>query len=166
MNWNKITLRAAVLGGAIVLGTGSLALAHGFGGHGHHGHDDGLGLLARAAGVSGSSIGSTFHNNATLQKDFAAVKSAHTALVSCLVTTPSSCTSDITALATAQAQLTTDKMTAWQGLFTSAPNLSNANTVLGELNNLKSQEKALHQQKWQILQGVFGNNKGGSGPQG
>ena len=165
MKFNKSVVKVAALSGALVLATGSLALAHG-GFSGHRGHHMQLGLLARAAGVSRSDIGSAFHGNQTLESDFAAVKSAHTALINCLVSpmvqSSGGCGGDISALANAQAKLSTDRLTAWEGLFAKAPNLSNANTVLGELNNLKTQEQALHQQKHQILSSVFGNKGAGS----
>jgi len=63
--------------------TSVLALAHGFGGRGGGGHD--MWLLARAAGLNHSQIASAFENDANLKTDRANLKTAHEAVMSCLV---------------------------------------------------------------------------------
>ena len=149
--------RSAVTLGLILAASVGLAFAYGWGGHAR---DGSLPLLARAAGVSRSTIASTFHGNTTLQNDFSALHSMHQTAISCLVssavTSSGGCTSAISAYATAQAKMTTDKMTAWQTVFAGAPNLSNATTVLGELQSLQAQEKNLREQRHQILKAILG----------
>ncbi len=163
----KVSRMAATIG-VVLAATCGLALAQGWHGHGGGGRggDGQLFLLARAAGVSKSTLASAFHGNTTLHNDFSTLRSAHQAVISCLVSAPSTstCGSAITAYETAQTQLTKDKLAAWQGVFAAAPNLSNASTVLGQLQALKTQEHALQEQKHQILKGIFGAQTSGAGP--
>ncbi len=170
MSGKRRVSRVATTIGVVLAATCGLALAsHGWHGHGGGGRggDGQLFLLARAAGVSKSTLASTFHGNTTLQGDFSALRTAHQAVISCLVSsavTSGGCSSAITAYETAQTKLTADKMTAWQGVFAAASNLGNASSVLTQLQALKTQEHALQQQKHQILKGIFGAQAGGEGP--
>lgn len=171
MSVKRKVSRVATAIGVVLAATCGLALAsHGWHGHGGGGRggDGQLFLLARAAGVSKSTLASTFHGNTTLQGDFSALRTAHQGVISCLVSsavTSGGCASAITAYETAQTKLTADKMAAWQGVF-AAPglNLANASSVLTQLQALKTQEHALQQQKHQILKGIFGAQAGGEGP--
>ncbi len=172
MSVKRKVSRVATAIGVVLAATCGLALAsHGWHGHGggRRGGDGQLFLLARAAGVSKSTLASTFHGNTTLQGDFSALRTAHQAVISCFVSssvTPANggCASAITAYETAQTKLTADKMTAWQGVFAAASNLGNASSVLTQLQALKTQEHALQEQKHQILKGIFGAQAGGEGP--
>jgi len=143
--------RAIVVAAGLVLMlavTSGLALSHGFGGRGGGGHE--MFLLLRAAGVSHSQISSAFHNNANLKTDCANLKSAHEALMSCLVS-GKDCTSQITAFANAQQAMTRERLTVLAGLFKNAPNPSQATSVYSQLQQLNSQKK-------QIFQSVFGSS--------
>jgi hypothetical protein len=154
--------------GVVLAATCGLALAS----HGWHGHGDGgrggdgpLFLLARAAGVSKTTLASTFHGNTTLHSDFSTLRTDRQAMITCLVSsavTSGGCTTAISNFEGAQAQLTKDKLAAWQGVFAAAPNLGNASTVLAQLQALKTQEHALQEQKHQILKGIFGAQTGGT----
>jgi hypothetical protein len=160
--------RVATAIGVVLAATCGLALAsHGWHGHGGGGRggDGQLFLLARAAGVSKSTLASAFHGNTTLHQDFSTLRSDRQAVISCLLSTPSNCTTPISNYEGAQTKLTADKMAAWQGVF-AAPglNLANASSVLTQLQALKTQEHALQQQKHQILKGIFGAQAGGEGP--
>ena len=75
----------AVAAGAVLMLTAisALALGHGFGGPG--GGDHSMWLLARAAGLTHSQIASAFQNDANLKTDRANLKSAHDAMMSCLL---------------------------------------------------------------------------------
>ena len=119
----KVSRMAATIG-VVLAATCGLALAQGWHGHGGGGRggDGQLFLLARAAGVSKSTLASAFHGNTTLHNDFSTLRSAHQAVISCLVSAPSTstCGSAITAYETAQTQLTKDKLAAWQGVFAAA----------------------------------------------
>jgi hypothetical protein len=125
----------------------ALAQAHGFGGRGGGGHD--MWLLARAAGVNHSQIASAFANDATLKTDRTNLKSAHEAMMSCLVS-GKDCTSQISSFSTAVQAMAQERMTVWQNLFKTAPNPSQAASIYSQLQQLKSQ-------KQQILQSVLGS---------
>jgi hypothetical protein len=160
--------RVATAIGVVLAATCGLALAQGWPGHGGRGGDRQLFLLARAAGVSKSTLASTFHGNTTLHNDFSTLRNDRQALINCLastnVTSTGGCTTAIGNFEAAQAQLTKDKLAAWQGVFAAAPNLGNASTVLTQLQALKTQEHALQEQKHQILKGIFGAQTGGASP--
>jgi hypothetical protein len=155
----RLASRSAALLSLVLASAVGLAFAQGWRGKGHGG-DGNLWLLARAGGVSQATLASSFHGNSTLQGDFTSLKSARQTLISCLTTTPGSCSSQINGYAKAQSQLTTDKMNAWATVFAGAPNLSNASTLVGQLQQLQSQEQNLRQQRHQILKGVFGGSSG------
>ena len=164
----KVSRVAAAIG-VVLAATCGLALAsHGWHGHGGGGRggDGPLFLLARAAGVSKTTLASTFHGNTTLHSDFSTLRTDRQAMISCLVssnmTSQGGCTTAISNFEGAQAQLTKDKLAAWQGVFAAAPNLGNASTVLAQLQALKTQEHALQEQMHQILKGIFGAQTGGT----
>ena len=138
----------AVAAGAVLMLTAisALALGHGFGGPG--GGDHSMRLLARAAGLTHSQIASAFQNDANLKTDRANLKSAHDAMMSCLLA--GNCTTQISSYASDLQTMAQERMTVWQTLFKSAPNLSQAASVYSQLQQL-------HAQKKQILQGVFGS---------
>src|ERR1700735_1423843 len=132
--------------------TCSPALAFGHHGHGHHGGDMKLGLLAHAAGVSGETIHSTFKNDATLKSDFQNVRNTKKTMDACIIA--GGCNNgEIAAYASAQSALTQQKMTDWQTIFAAAPNK-------GAAASLKSQLDALNQQKHQLLHQAFSSAKG------
>lgn len=172
MSVKRKVSRVATAIGVVLAATCGLALAsHGWHGHGGGGRggDGQLFLLARAAGVSKSTLASAFHGNTTLHQDFSTLRTAHQGVISCLVSSAVTSGGCATAIATyegAQAQLTKDKLAAWQGVFAAASptNLANASSVLAQLQALKTQEHALQQQKHQILKGIFGAQAGGEGP--
>ena len=147
MNRKTIISGIAALSLALIAATSGSALAREHGGSGRDGH---LRLLARAAGISGSQIHTAFHNDTALKTDFTNLKASRDALTNCLVT-GGSCSSQISAYATAQQTLTQERMTVWQKLFQSAPNAKNAASVLGQLNQLKAQ-------KHQLMQSVFNSS--------
>ncbi|HJU12341.1 MAG TPA: hypothetical protein VJ728_15765 [Candidatus Binataceae bacterium] len=145
----------AIAAGAILIvaGISGLALAHGFGGPGGGGHQ--MWLLAHAAGLNHSQIRSAFENDANLKTDRTNIKTAHDAMMSCIVS-GKDCTSQIAAFSTALQTMAQERMTTWQNLFKTAPNTSQA-------ANVYSQLKQLHSEKRQILQSVFGS-QGQEGP--
>jgi hypothetical protein len=145
----KRAIAAAGVSALMLAATSGLALAHGFGGHGRGGN---LGLLARAAGLTHSQIRSAFQSDTNLKADRTNLRSAHQALISCLVS-GGSCTSQVSAFSSALQTLSQEQMTVWANLFKSAPNLSQASNVYSQLQQLQSQRK-------QIIQGIFGS--GGS----
>jgi hypothetical protein len=147
---------AAVAGSVMMLAaTSGLVLARGFGGPGGGGRD--MWLLARAAGLNHSQVASAFQNDANLKTDRTNLKTAHEAMMSCLVS-GKDCSSQISAFSSALQTLAQERMTVWQNLFKSAPNPSQA-------SNIYSQLQQLHSQKKQIIQGVLGSNSG-EGPSG
>ncbi|GEM_PF-1568616 len=152
---------AAIAGSVAILAAASgLVLAQGFGHPGGGGH--GMWLLARAAGLNHSQIASAFANDANLATDRANLKSAHDAMMSCLVSntvTSSGCSSQISAFSNALQAMTQERMTVWQNLFRTAPNLSQASTVYSQLQQLRSQKR-------QILQSVLGSSAGEGEAQG
>ena len=128
------------------------ALAFGHGMHGHHRGDMKFGMLARAAGVSGETIHSTFKNDATLKTDFQNVRNAKKTMDACIVA--GGCNNgEIAAYASAQSALTQQKLTDWQTIFAGAPNK-------GAAASLKSQLDALDTQKHQLLHQAFSSAKG------
>ena len=153
---------AVVVGSVVMLAiTSGLVLAHGFGGPGAGGHE--FWLLAPAAGLNHSQIGSAFTNDANLASDRANLKSAHDAMVSCLLSSTvagAGCTSQIASFSNALQTMVQERMTVWQSLFKTAPNLPQAASVYSQL-------KQLHSEKQQILQSVLGGSSGNeAGPQG
>jgi hypothetical protein len=145
--------------GTVLAATCGLALAQGFHGHGGPGGPGGDGhlfLLAKVAGVDHSKIHTAFKGDANLKTDFATVKSTHQALITCLAS-GGTCDTQITAFATAQQALTTEKYTVWEGLFKGAPNSNKATALLGQLEQLQQQRKAIFQQ-------AFGDPAGADTP--
>jgi hypothetical protein len=134
--------------------TFGLALAQGWGGHGHGGGDHGLRLLAHAAGLTGTQIRTAFQNDANLQNDRAALKTAHQALISCLVA--GNCTNQVATYASALQAITQERLTVWQNLFKGAPSLSQAASVYSQLQQLQAS-------KAQIMQSIFGSQGGEGG---
>ncbi len=135
----------------VLAATCAPALAHGFG---HRRGDDGdrkLGLLAHAAGLTGSQIHAAFKGDANLKTDFANYENAKKAMGTCIVA--GTCTNEVATYASAQQALTQEKMTVWQNLFKGAPNKANAATVMGQLDSLKTQQH-------QIMHQVFGSAQG------
>src|SRR5207253_102172 len=116
-------------------------------------------LLARAAGLNHSQIATAFGNDANLATDRANLKSAHDAMTSCLVSSAvsgSGCTNQIASFSNALQAMAQERLTVWQTLFKTAPNLAQATTVYAQL-------KQLHSEKQQILQGVLGSSGGEAG---
>ncbi len=146
----KRAIAAAGVSVLMLAATSGLALAHGFGGPGG---GRSMWLLARAAGLNHSQIASAFQNDATLKTDRTKLKTAHDAMMSCLVS-GKACTSEISAYSSALQALAQERMTVWPNLFKSAPDLSKASSVYSQLQQLQSQKK-------QIIQSVVGS--GGSG---
>jgi hypothetical protein len=150
-----VTSIVAILSVALIA-TYGLAFAHGWGGHGGHHGDRVLGLLARAGGVSGTTIRTAFKNNApTLKADFQAVHADKQALVGCLTGgTPSSCS--VSKLQSDQQKLESDKLAVWQTIFSdSSFKPAQAQSTWTSLQNLE-------QQKHNLLKGIFGSPNGGS----
>ena len=136
----------AVAVGIAVAATGGMALAHGMRGHGGPG-GGGLFILAKAAGIDHSQVHTAFKNDSALKTDFANVKSAHQALMSCLASggasSGGSCDTAINNFAGAQQTLTTEKYKVWDGLFKGAPNLNKSTSVLSQMQQLEQQRHAL-----------------------
>jgi len=147
----------AVVGGLVLIlaATHGLALSQGFvhGGKGRGGHD--MFLLARAAGLTHEQITTAFQSDTNLKNDFANLKAAHEALISCLLA--NSCTTQVASFASAQQALAQERWTVWQNLFkgVSSTNLQQAASVYSQLQQLQSQKK-------QIFQSVFGSGPSGS----
>jgi hypothetical protein len=144
-----ITKKVAAIAAAAVLavGVGAYGMASAYGGghgHWHHGHGGGLFLLAKAAGITPTEIKTAFQNDATkLQADRAALKTAHTDFINCLLsTTATSCSTQASALVSAKQTAETDKLALWEGLFASAPNKAAASNLLTQLQQLRAQRKA------------------------
>ena len=143
----KRVIAAAGVSALILAGASTMALAHGFGGHGR---GDNLWLLARASGLTHSQIRTAFENDTNLKTDRTNLKNAHEAVISCLLS-GGSCTSQITAFSTALSTIATERMSVWEGLFKSAPNLSQASSVYSQLQQLRAQKK-------QIMQSIFSSS--------
>jgi hypothetical protein len=142
---------ASLIGGILVAAICGPALARGPKGHGGRGGDGQLWLLARAAGLSRTQITTAFQNDTNLKTDFSNVRSTRQALQSCLLSSPNSCSDKISAYGSALQTLSQERMTVWAGLFASAPNLTQASTVQGQLQQLHAQQK-------QIFQQIFGSS--------
>jgi hypothetical protein len=128
------------------------ALAHN---HERRGGDGHLRLLAHAAGLTSSQIHTAFHNDPALKTDFANLKTARTAMTTCMVA--GTCKNEVATYASAEQALTQEKMTVWQNLFASAPNKAQATSVLNQMTALNAQKHALMKQ-------VFGSEKGSGIP--
>jgi hypothetical protein len=139
----------------VLAATSGLALAQPFGGHGGRGGHQ-MWLLARAAGLTHSQISTAFQNDSNLATDRANLKSAHQAMMTCLVA--GNCTNQVASFATAQQTLTQERMTVWQNLLKGAPNLSQAASVYSQLQQLQATKKS-------IFQSVFGS-QGSTPPNG
>jgi hypothetical protein len=113
-------------------------------------------MLAKAAGVDHSAVHTAFKGDTNLKSDFETVGSTHKALIACLAS-GGSCDSQISAFATAQENLTTEKFKVWEGLFKSAPNTSKSTALLGQLQQLQQQRHAIFQQ-------AFGSQAGSDSP--
>jgi hypothetical protein len=151
----KVSRMAAAVG-VVLAATCGLALAQGFGGHGGGGPggDGHLFMLAKVAGVDHSKMHTAFMGDANLKTDFANVKTTHQALMTCLASGTGACDSQITAFASAQQALTTEKYKVWEGLFKGAPNASKATALLSQMQQLEQQRDAIFQQ-------AFGNPPAG-----
>ena len=132
------------------------ALARGPKGHGGDSHDGQLWLLARAAGVPRTQIMTAFQNDANLKSDFANVRTTRQALQACLLSSPNSCSSQISAFGSAVQALSQERMNVWATVFGGASNLQQAATVQGQLDQLHAQRK-------QIFQQIFGSSSTGEG---
>jgi hypothetical protein len=147
----------AVVGGLVLIlaATYGLALSQGFrhGGKGGGGHD--MFLLARAAGLTHEQISTAFQSDTTLKNDFANLKIARQAMMSCMLA--GNCTNQVASFASAQQALVQERMTVWQKLFQGAgpTNLQQAASVYSQLQQLQSQKK-------QIFQSVFGSSSSDS----
>jgi hypothetical protein len=152
----KRTIMAIVVV-AIVATTSGLVLARGFGGR-SEGGGGGMWLLARAAGLDHDQIATAFQNDANLKTQKDNLKTAHDAMMACLVTAKD-CTTQISSVSNALQAFSQERMTVWQNLFKNAPNPSQASKVYSQLQQLRSQKK-------QLMQSVFGTNRdtGGSSP--
>src|SRR5262249_34841922 len=98
---------------------------------------------------------SAFHDDANLKTDRAQLKSEHDAMMACLVA--GNCTNQVSSFASALQTMAHERMTVWQNLFKTAPNLSQAAGVYSQLQQLRSTKK-------QIVQSVFG--QGDTSPNG
>jgi hypothetical protein len=148
---------ASLIGGVLVVATAAIygpALARGPKGHGGGGHDGQLWLLARAAGVPRTQITTAFQNDANLKSDFANVRTTRQALQACLLSTPNSCSAQISAYGSAVQALSQERMNVWATVFSGASNLQQAATVQGQLDQLHAQRK-------QIFQQIFGSSTTG-----
>jgi hypothetical protein len=141
--------------GIALAATYGLAFAQGWGGHGGPGHGDRvLGLLARAGGVSRSTIKSAFQaQGATLKSDFQTLHADKLAVLTCLIGgSPTNCTSQINAYQSAQQKLESDKIGVWQTIFSSPSfNPSQAQSTWQSLQSLEQQKRTL-------LKGIFGSS--------
>jgi hypothetical protein len=111
-----------------------------------------------------SQIATAFANDGNLANDRANLKAAHDAMTSCLVSSAVSgagCTSQIASFSNALQAMAQERMSVWQSLFKTAPNVSQAATVYAQL-------KQLHSEKQQILQSVIGpsGSEAGTAPPG
>src|SRR5271167_3152524 len=113
MTGKRKASRVAAAVGVVLAATCGLALAQGWGGHGGGGRggDGHLFMLAKVAGVDHSTMHAAFKGDANLKTDFANVKTTHQALIACLASGTGSCGNAITAFASAQQALTTEKYT-------------------------------------------------------
>jgi len=66
--------------------------------------------------------------------------------MTCLASGSGNCDSQISAFASAQQALTTEKYKVWEGVFKGAPNAGKATTLLGQMQQLKQQRHAIFQQ--------------------
>ncbi len=124
---------------SVVVASG-VAMAQG----GHRGGGDrGIFMLAKAAGISRSTIFTAFKSS-NLKADHAALLTAKQNLAACLVT-GGSCSTQITACVTAETTLATDQANLWQGLFATAPNLPNAAKFLTAAQAFQAQRKSIFQ---------------------
>jgi hypothetical protein len=141
-----------VVAGAMLMiaGTFGLALAHGFGGPGGPGRE--MFLLARAAGLSHDQIRSKFENDPNLKADRANLKTAHEAMMACVVS-GKDCKTEVAAFSNALQTMAQERMTVWQSLFQSAPNSAQASSLYNQLQQLRSQ-------KQQLVKSVLGSNSG------
>jgi len=139
--------RVAAAIGVVLAATCGLALAQGWHGHGGGGPggDGPLFLLAKVSGIDHSKIHTAFKGDANLKSDFGTVKTTHQALIACLAS-GADCSTQITNFASAQQTLTVEKYTVWEGLFKGNPNASKATALLGQLEQLQQQRKAIFQQ--------------------
>jgi hypothetical protein len=144
-----------IAGLVLLAGTSGLVMAEGFGGHGG---EHGTWMLARAAGLTHSQIASAFSNDANLVIDRTSLKTAHDAMMTCLVS-GNDCSSQIASFSKALQTMAQERMTVWQGLFKSAnpKNLQLAASVYSQL-------QALYAQKQQILQSALGAQSSEAAP--
>jgi|SRR5215469_2324651 len=147
-----ITKKVAAIAAAAVLAVGvgvyGIASAYG-GGHGHgHGHG-GLSLLAHAAGISGSSVRAAFQAS-NLKAQRATLKADRLALINCLIspssTAANSCSSQASQYLTDKQSAASTELTVWEGLFATAGNKANAQSVFASLQQLQATRKQIFQQ--------------------
>jgi hypothetical protein len=152
MNKKNLLAMASGLSALALVATCGPALASGHFGHrGHHGGDMQFRLLAHAAGITGEQIHAAFAAKAsTLKSDFEAVKSTKKAADACIIAGNASCSTQISAYATAQSTLAQDKLSVWQGLFAANGTTKDAAAV-----SLKSNLDDLNAKKRQLLHSVF-----------
>lgn len=101
---------------------------------------------ARAAGLSPTQIAAAFHNDTNLRTDFSKVRTTHDAMVGCVVK-GGTCGNEISAYASAQQGLTTEKMGVWQKLFQSPnANTKQAAAFLSQMQNLRERRHELFAQ--------------------
>jgi len=148
-----------VVAGSILFlaATSAWVLARG-GGPGGGGHE--MWLLARAAGLNHSQIALAFANDTNLPMDRANVKSTHDAMMSCILSSTVSgagCSTQIASFSSALQTMAQERMSVWQNLLKTAPNLPQAASVYSQLQNLRSQKK-------QIMQSVLGSPTSQAGP--
>jgi hypothetical protein len=158
MSRKRRIARVAAVIGFVLAGTCGLASAQGWGGHGggERGGDRHLFMLAKVAGVDHQTMHTAFKGDANLKADIASVKSTHQALITCLAS-GGACDSQISAFASAQQALTTEKYKVWEGLFKNAPSTSKSAALLGQMQQLEQQRHAL-------LEQAFGSQAGGETP--
>ncbi len=150
--------RVAAAVGVVLAATCGLALAQGWHGHGSGGPggDGHLFMLAKVAGVDRSAMHTAFMGDANLKTDFGTVKTTHQALMTCLAF-GGTCDTQISAFASAQQALTTEKYKVWETLFKAAPNTSKSTALLGQMQQLEQQRHAIFQQ-------AFGSQAGSDTP--
>ena len=143
---------------SIVAVSASRGAASGYGRGSHRGAGDGdVRLLARAAGLSRGQIATALKNDSNLKTARSNLRSSREALTACLVS-GSSCSTQISAYASARQALAQEEMTVWGNVFQGAPDAKRAATIFEQLKQLQAQRK-------QIFQQVFGSTASGSSAQ-
>ena len=133
-----IALSFVVLSVAVASG---LAMAQGHRGGGNRG----IFMLAKAAGISRSTIAAAFMSS-NLKADHANLRIAKQNLAACLVTAGGCTNGQVAAYVLAAQTLAQDQANLWQSLFATAPNLPNAAAFLAATQALQAQRKSTFQQ--------------------